>query len=408
MRNRRALTGNGIIIGGEPMRARGGLALAITVSLPPLARAGEPIALGGLRLILGGEASASVAPGDRGFFNDTGYDRNPLRLLRLSITAELRAGRRLAALAEIRSENVEAPRAYALYLRLRPWPEHGFDLQAGLVPPVFGAFPRRRYAADNPLIGEPLGYQYLTTVRADAPPLSAEDLLGGQGSGWRVRYPAGAPPSPGLPLVSGERWDAGVEARWGGERLEVAAALTQGTLSRPRVRDDNGGKQVSTRVAWRPAVGLVLGASAARGDYASDRGYAGFPMPSGCCQQKAWGADAEYSAGHAILRTEGVWTSWQVATRAEPLSAWAIMLEARYRLLPGLYVAARACRLDFSEIEGAAGFQPWDAPAARVEAGFGYSVRRNLLLKAVYQHNERENGFVRSHDLGAMQVLWWY
>jgi hypothetical protein len=84
------------------------------------------------------------------------------------------------------------------------------------------------------------------------------------------------------------------------------------------------------------------------------------------------------------------------------------MLEGRYRLLPGLYVAARACHVDFSDVEGSAGPRPWDAPASRLEAGFGFSVRRNLLLKAVYQYNERDGGVVRSRDFGAVQVLWWY
>ena len=44
-------------------------------------------------------------------------------------------------------------------------------------PPSFGAFGRRAYNADNPLIGYPLAYQYLTSLRADAIPATADDLL---------------------------------------------------------------------------------------------------------------------------------------------------------------------------------------------------------------------------------------
>src|SRR5438445_5776950 len=43
-----------------------------------------------------------------------------------------------------------------------------FDVQIGRIPPTFGAFARRTYANDNPLIGYPLAYQYLTSLRADA------------------------------------------------------------------------------------------------------------------------------------------------------------------------------------------------------------------------------------------------
>jgi hypothetical protein len=372
--------------------------------------AAEPITLGGLRLTLGGEVSGSFAPEDRGFFNDTGYDRNPLRLLRLRGTAELRAGRHVAALADVRSEDLTAPRAYALYLRVRPWTRHEFDLQAGLVPPIFGAYLRRAYGMDNLLIGEPLAYQYLITLRADALPATPDQLLEQRGAGWRTRY-GGSPAAPGMPLVSGVRWDAGVQAQWRGSRVEVAAALTQGTLSNPRVRDDNDGKQLTGRLGFRPLTGLVLGVSASRGDYASDRSsYYSYPtgVPSGCCRQQAWGADAEYSAGHALLRAEAIWSDWDVAAWRGPLSARALMAEGRYKLVPGLYVAARACRLDFSRITGTARTLPWDAPAMRIEAGLGYSLRRSLLLKAVIQHNEREAGRTQEHDLVAAQVMWWF
>ncbi len=116
-------------------------------------------------------------------------------------------------LFDVRSDNLEAPRVYALYLRLRPWAARELDLQAGLVPPVFGAFPRRRYASDNPLPSVPLAYQYLTNLREDAVPSRSEELVAQRGRGWLVRYPVGSPePGPGLPLVNGERWDTGVRA----------------------------------------------------------------------------------------------------------------------------------------------------------------------------------------------------
>src|SRR6185295_3883213 len=99
-----------------------------------------------------------------------------------------------------------------LYLRVRPWKDRSFDVQAGMVPPVFGAFARRRYGSDNPLIGYPLAYQYLTSVRPDAAPATADDLLAMRGEGWWSRFPIGDPSRrPGSPLASALRWDTGVE-----------------------------------------------------------------------------------------------------------------------------------------------------------------------------------------------------
>jgi hypothetical protein len=384
--------------------------LALAFALPGAAAfGGEPLSFGSFRLTYGGEVSGSWAPEDRGFFNDTGYERNPLNLMRIRLTAELRAGEHLAALADVRSEDLAAPRAYALYLRLRPWTQHGFDVQAGLVPPIFGAYLRRAYAMDNLLIGDPLAYQYLSTLRSDALPEAPDDLLEQRGGGWRASY-GNALPGPGLPMVSGVRWDAGVQAHWRSERVDVAAALTQGTLSQPRIRDDNSGKQLSARVGWRPLTGLVLGVSGARGDYASDRSsyYYGAPLPSECCRQRAWGTDAEYSAGHVLLRAEAIWSDWNVAAWRGPLRARALTAEGRYKVLPGLYFAARASRLDYSRITGTEGTLPWDAPVSRVETGFGFSLRRNLLLKGVFQYNQRDAGRTLVHDLVAGQVLWWF
>ena len=388
---------------------RVGILVLALVPLGGRAFGAEPLSLGSFRLTFGGEVSGSWAPEDRGFFNDTGYERNPLNLMRIRVTAELRAGEHVAALADVRSEDLAAPRAYALYVRVRPWTERGFDLQAGLVPPIFGAYLRRAYAMDNLLIGEPLAYQYLSILRADALPSTPDELLGQRGGGWRTHY-GSAMAAPGLPMVSGVRWDAGLQAHWRSERVEVAAALTQGTLSQPRVRDDNAGKQLSARVGWRPLTGMVLGVSGAGGDYASDHSsYYGSPqVPRGCCRQQAWGTDAEYSAGHLLLRAEGIWSQWDMAAWRGTLHARALNAEGRYKVMPGLYFAARACRLDFSRITGTAGTLPWDAPVSRVEAGFGLSLRRNLLVKGVFQHNAREAGRTLAHDLVAGQVLWWF
>src|SRR5262245_65210870 len=87
------------------------------------------------------------------------YGHNLLRLARLDLLASLRLAERLEAVADLRSENLDAPRVYALYLRYRPFPERELDLQGGRIPPVFGSVPRRRYAQDNPLVSWPLTWQ---------------------------------------------------------------------------------------------------------------------------------------------------------------------------------------------------------------------------------------------------------
>jgi hypothetical protein len=137
----------------------------------------EPIAVAGGRVTVSGDVSAGFGSEDPGFFNYTDYEHSALRLFRLDVAAAVKAGPHFTVLGEIRTENLATFQTYALYLRIRPWTTRDFDIQVGRVPPIFGAFARRTYANDNPLIGYPLAYQYLTTLRPDAVPASADELL---------------------------------------------------------------------------------------------------------------------------------------------------------------------------------------------------------------------------------------
>jgi hypothetical protein len=358
--------------------------------------------------------SGTLGPEDEGYFNYSSYEVSSLRLFRVDLAAEARLASFASVLLDVRSDNLDAPRVYALYLRLRPWASRELDLQAGLVPPVFGSFPRRRYAYDNPLPSVPLAFQYLATLREDAVPARAEELVAQRGRGWLVRYSVGSPESgPGLPLVNTERWDAGVQVRLGREPLSLAVAVTQGTLGYPLVTDDNGGKQLSGRVVWTPSPAVVAGASGATGEFLAREVQDVLPAGArGTYRQEALGLDLQWSAGYWILRAEAVWSRWHVpaleATRIEdPLPALGLYAEARYKLRAGLFVAGRVERLGFGEIDSAAGRCTWDAPVTRVEAGAGWSPWRHLLLKASWQHNWRDGGRVRENDLVAGQVVLW-
>jgi hypothetical protein len=284
------------------------------------------------------------------------------------------------------------------------------------VPPAFGAFPRRSYEADNPLIGYPLAYQYLTSIRADAVPASADELLQMRGRGWLANYSIGnLAPAPGVPLATAFRWDTGVEAHAANDFIDLTAAITTGTLSNPLVRDDNGGRQLAGRVAVRPVAGLLVGLSAAHGPFVS-RNAARAALGGGqddAFAQTAWGADVEYSRSYYVLRAETVMSQWTLPSLGSPaiggpLRAAAVSLEGRYKIRPGLYVAARGDHLGFSEITGTRGPVTWDAPVDRLEIGGGYSIERNLLLKISTQFDSRDGGRTRSSRLVAGQLVFWF
>jgi len=135
----------------------------------------RPIELADGQLVLSAEVGASISAEDRpGYFNYTDYEHSALRLFQAALTAAWQPASRLAFLTEIRSENLETPRVYAALVRVRPLVGRAFDIQAGRIPPSFGAYGRRGYGLDNPVVGYPLAYQYLTSLRGDALPATAD------------------------------------------------------------------------------------------------------------------------------------------------------------------------------------------------------------------------------------------
>ena len=399
-------------------------AVLFVVSLAAASAAAQPLPEGPFRspdgsLIVGGEIVGTLGPADdTAFFNYTDYEHNALRMLRLALAGQWRPIAPLAFVAEVRSEDFQHVSAHAAYVRVRPWQSRAFDIQAGRIPPSFGAYGRRAYSADNPLIGYPLAYQYLTSLRPDAIPGTTDDLLRMRGRGWRSSFPFGSPlEAPGIPLVSAFRWDTGVQARWSGGPFEATGSITAGTLSDPRTSDNNDGRQFAGRVAARPLFGLLIGASGARGRWLATSVTERLPTPARerSYTQRAFGVDAEYSRDHWIVRGELVWSGWTMPFAAsgtdEDLGALGMWLEGRYRLTPRFFVAGRVDRLSFSRIRSALldGREfPWDAGVERIEAGAGWYFQRNLLGRAVFQHNWRDGGRVTSRTFASAQLAYWF
>jgi hypothetical protein len=396
------------------------IACVIVVCAAATARAqtlpSEPISVAGGRVTVSGDVSATIGSTDPGWFDYTDYEHSALRMLRVDILAAAHAGPHFTVLGEVRTENLERPRPYGLYLRIRPWTTRNLDVQVGRVPPTFGAFARRTYANDNPLIGYPLAYQYLTSLRPDALPANADELLRRRAQGWLARYTIGnLAPDRGVPLVSAFRWDTGVQVHGGTDAVNATVAVTAGTLSNPLFHDDNRGRQIAARVETRAIAGVVAGTSFARGPFVSAAA-AEAAVGDGHDReftQTAWGADVEYSRGHYLLRAETILSRWHVPIVRTPalppaLRAFATSIEGRYKIAPGFYVAARGDHLGFSRISGTTVTDAWDAPLSRVEAGIGFSIQRNLLLKVALQRNTRDGGLVRSDQLGAGQVVFWF
>ena len=375
-----------------------------------------PISIADGHVILGAEVTATVAPDDPGFFNYTSYEFSALRNLRLGVSAEVRANDHVQLLTEIRLDQGRVLDAYGLFVRLRPWPARRFDIQVGRIPPTFGALTRTAYGSGNLLIGQPLAYQYLLSLRSDALPATTDDLLRMRGRGWLSNFPVGnRAEAPGLPMVNTSRWDTGVQVHGANGKVEWTGSVSAGSLSDPRFRDNNAGRHLAGRVVARPTPALAFGASASRGAWVNrtvDAAIAG-TNSGDRSRQIAFGGDAEFSTGPFLIRGEAIRSTWTMPSIAtlqlrEPLVATSMLVEGRYKIAPGLYVAARGDRIDFGWITGAQGPGTWEARTWRLETGVGYSITRNIQMKGSWQLNDRDGGRVRTDAIFAGQLLYWF
>ncbi len=379
----------------------------------------EPIVFGNGRVVVSGDVSMTFscahAPGaaactqDPGYFNFADYNDSTLRMVRAGLSTSVRLGRKLTALGDLRLENAHTPRPYGFYLRYRPFEQRDFDIQGGRIPSTFGAFARRAYSTDNPLIGYPLAYQYLTSLRYDALPQSVDDVLRMRGRGWLSSFPLGdQTPEAGMPLANAFRWDTGLQAHASGGMVEATASLTAGSLAHPIFHENNSGKQVAARISVKPATGLVAGVSASRAPYVTSDTAAAANASARDFVQTALGADLEYSRDHYLVRFEALSAAYDLATLEPQLRALATMVEGRYKLTPRIHVAARLDHLGFNAVSSPTRTDAWEAPVTRWEVGGGYALQRNANLRLSVQHNSREGGRVRSMTALSAQLLYWF
>jgi hypothetical protein len=125
------------------------------------------------------------------------------------------------------------------------------------------------------------------------------------------------------------------------------------------------------------------------------------------------GIDVEYSEGRFLARAEVIRSHWTLpftlgGQDVQKLGAHSLLLEGRYRIFPGIQIAARAERLDFGRILIGGFDEPWEAPVERIEVGASYSIVRNVTVKGSVQRNTRDGGRVQRDTLGAVQVVYWF
>jgi len=279
--------------------------------------------------------------------------------------------------------------------------------EMGKLSTTFAAYGPKAYSNRSPLVSPPLLYHYFTSLRSNQLPANNDDLLKSRGQGNGdifTGFSGGGSTSNfnGLPVIYDVCWDTGARAFGSFWRFEYSLALTQGTLSDPRVTgtDNNDGKQILSRLSLVPATGLLVGTSYARGAYLNE--VVASSLPAGKTPedyvQEAIGFDMTFEIRHLKLIGEAVYNKWETPyivdaqNNSQDLSLWGFYIEGQYTFLPGFYIAARFDQLKFDKIPDSAGQAlTWDDDIWRVEGGIGYQFWEGVLGKLIIQdiHKER-------------------
>ena len=244
-------------------------------------------------------------------------------------------------------------------------PARDFDIQVGRVPPTFGAFRAGPTRATTRSSAIRSAYQYLTSLRPDALPASADELLRMRARGWLSNYSVGnLAPDRGVPLVSAFRWDTGVQVHAGNGIVDATASVTAGTLSNPLFSDDNGGRQ-------SPDASAVIRSRAGRRRLARARPFVSRAASGGASArtargeftQTAWGGDVEYSRDYYLVRAEAVVSDWRLpvlrsAGDREPVARRRDLRRRPLQDAAGALRRGAVDHLGFSEIAGTSTTRP--------------------------------------------------
>jgi hypothetical protein len=283
-------------------------------------------------------------------------------------------------------------------IRLLDLTDLHLNVQAGKFDLPFGNLGERRYPRRNNLFSLPLIYEYRTALPNYLYSENYYALRTGHGAGMRLldlgMYGMGA-------MVYGSEG-----------MLDYAFSLSSGTVSSTSYQAPNSVDDLSktVRLALTPITGLTIGAAYSwgaylAGQYAPPPSYS--PPPSlDTYIQKSAEADVEFSRGHFVFYGEGVYNTWPVPleSRDELFKAFGYYAEAKYTLIPRLYVALRVSGIRFGSVLLASENRAWDDDVTEWEGGAGYFLDRNVLVKLVRRETRIQGVTVPKDHLTVLQL----
>ncbi len=278
-------------------------------------------------------------------------------------------------------------------------------IQAGKFDMPFGNLYNRRFPRENFLYGIPLMYEFQTAVMSSYLYPGPEAFLNQRGRGGLTYTPSS------MPLLERGIYGTGAMVAGSAGIFDVFLAVMNGTVSNTGAytNDLNINKEFGklVRVTATPVTGFTIGTSFMWGSYLHDmvrNSLPGGKRPEDY-KQYTGGLDLEFSRGHLQFFAHGIYNRWEYPLFSEPLDMIGYYAEAKYTVLPRLFIAGRMNQLIPSKIRHGGASIPWEFNVMQAEGGIGFAIERHTLVKLVYRHTAIDASPVIENSLVAVQLI---
>jgi hypothetical protein len=299
------------------------------------------------------------------------------------------------------SDGPAQARADEYALRYTPWDDGRLNLQIGKFATIVGNWTGRHLSWDNPFVTAPLPYEQVSAVCDSAAPASP------------AAFVAHVPTSSyeDNPIIWGPSYATGASASSRLGKWEVAAEIKNaGLTSRPESWDATTvgfeHPTVSAHVAYRPSPTWTFGLSASEGAYFLEEARATLPAGTGIGDylQQTIAQDVAFGWHHWQVWAEAFESRFEVPNVGD-VDTFGYYVEAKYKITPRLFGAARWNQQMFSDVPGLpAGVEGhWGRDAWRTDVAAGYRFTTHTQLKLQFSLMRESNAIHTFSHLVAAQ-----
>ena len=272
-------------------------------------------------------------------FSDDEFFFNP----RLSLYLDTFIGNKLYGFAKFRWDrgfdpgyNDNDARLDEYFLRFTA-ANDAINLQVGTFATIFGNWPGRHEAWDNPFINSPLPYEYMTVILDSNLNSNVDGFLRLQNRPDVKRN--------WVPIIWGPVYTPGISLFGSGGKFDYAVSIKSHALSsRSTIWDEIDFNQPTWtgRLGYRPSVATNYDLSISQGPYLQDRvaSLLSARQDIDDFDQLTIGGDLAWARGHFQLWTEIIYSSFEVPNIGQ-VETIAYYLEAKYKWSPRVYTAVR-------------------------------------------------------------------